>query len=75
VSQAQPSGGWASSLGLEIFWQPEKLLRWRYGAENGNYEDWRHSTKFNVIVNLQTAKALGIALPTSIRVRADEVIE
>jgi hypothetical protein len=30
VSQAQPSGGWASSLGLEIFWQPEKLLRWRY---------------------------------------------
>jgi putative ABC transport system substrate-binding protein len=32
-------------------------------------------TKFDVIVNLQTAKALSIALPTSILVRADEVIE
>jgi hypothetical protein len=33
------------------------------------------STKFNVIVNLQTAKALVITLPTSILLRADEVIE
>jgi putative ABC transport system substrate-binding protein len=33
------------------------------------------STRFNVIVNLQTAKALGITLPTSILLRADEVIE
>jgi putative tryptophan/tyrosine transport system substrate-binding protein len=32
-------------------------------------------TKFNVIVNLQTAKALGVTLPTSILLRADEVIE
>src|SRR5262245_58231471 len=33
------------------------------------------ATKFNVIVNLQTAKAIGITLPTSILLRADEVIE
>jgi putative tryptophan/tyrosine transport system substrate-binding protein len=32
-------------------------------------------TRFELIVNLQTAKALNLALPTSIQLRADEVIE
>jgi putative ABC transport system substrate-binding protein len=32
-------------------------------------------TKFEMAVNLKTAKALGLAVPLSIRVRADEVIE
>jgi putative ABC transport system substrate-binding protein len=32
-------------------------------------------TKFEMIVNLKTAKALGLAVPLSIRVRATEVIE
>jgi putative ABC transport system substrate-binding protein len=32
-------------------------------------------TKFDVIVNLQTAKAISVTLPTSILLRADEVIE
>ena len=32
-------------------------------------------TKFEMIVNLKTAKALGLSVPLSIRVRADEVIE
>ena len=32
-------------------------------------------TKFEMVVNLKTAKALGLAVPLSIRLRADEMID
>ena len=33
------------------------------------------STKYELVINLKTAKALGLTLPESLRLRTDDVIQ
>ena len=74
---------WARDGGL-LSYGPDRVDNWRRaasyvdrilrGAKAGELPV-QFPTKFEMVVNLKTAKALGLAVPPSILLRATEVIE
>jgi putative ABC transport system substrate-binding protein len=50
--------------------QVDKILK---GAKPANLP-WEQPTEFELVLNMKTAKALGVSIPESIMVRATKVI-
>jgi putative ABC transport system substrate-binding protein len=87
IAQRLPTIGNFNPLvreGLLMSYAPDHAVIWRRA---GHYVDRllrgekaaempvEQPTKFQLVINLKTAKALGITIPQSLMVRADEVIE
>jgi putative ABC transport system substrate-binding protein len=76
AAQVGDAGLLSYSADLNVIWQRaavfvDKILR---GADPADLPV-EQPTKFNLVINLKTAKALGLTAPQSLLLRADEVIQ
>jgi len=61
--------------GAQVFRQSTVFVTKLLRGDNPADMPIEQPTKFELVVNLRTAKALGISLPESFLLRADQVIE
>ena len=78
------AGSYFARDGGLLSYGPDRVDTWRHAAtyvdrilRGANPGDLpvQFPTKFELVVNLKTAKALGLTVPQSILLRADEIIE